>query len=102
MFVWMLSIDPPVSDRATWSLPLLLVSTLKLSNQTPKQSIPQSWTIMPFQVVSRCNQQKISPASQHVQTDVSWTAPTLRIKVHLFSPDNKLQRERRHLVPSPK
>jgi hypothetical protein len=58
MFVWGLSIDPPVLDRATWSLPLLLVSTLKLSIletlprlesfRTLKQSIPQSWTIMSF------------------------------------------------------
>lgn len=89
MFVWVLSIDPPVSDRATWNLPLMLISTtLKLSIletlprlesfQPLKQSISRSSTIVPFQVVmSRTKQRKIPPASQHVQTDVSWSAPTL-------------------------
>jgi hypothetical protein len=59
MFVCVLSIDPPVSDRATWNLPLLLVSTtLKLSIldtlprleifQSLQQSISQSSTIAPF------------------------------------------------------
>ena len=53
LIVWVLSIDPPVLDRATWTPPLLLVSTtLNLSIldtlprlesfQTLKQSIPQS------------------------------------------------------------
>ena len=31
MFVWARSIDPPVLDRATQTLPFLLASTLKLS-----------------------------------------------------------------------
>jgi len=98
MFIWVRSIDLPVLDRATQTLPFLLVNTF----QAIKLSIPQSSTIMPFQVVSRPKQRKIPPTSQYVQTDASWSAPTLRIKTHLFNPDDKMQRERRFLVASPK
>lgn len=38
VFVWVLSIDTPVSNRATWSLPSLLVSTLKLSSGNSTQT----------------------------------------------------------------